>query len=166
MPRGRKKIEINLPTFIRILEDIKSEPRDSWPTMESIKQEVAARYNSERDQAVSASFVYTKIREVGFDFGREFKRGRSDMSRENVGPRKKTNLKVLPEYKEWREKMNKVVPSRFKNLLNKMEKGSKAAAIKMNCLDCCNYDTTEVKECNSTSCPSYLIRPYQKKIAP
>jgi hypothetical protein len=44
-----------------------------------------------------------------------------------------------------------------------MEKKSMRAAVNAKCLDCCCWQSTEVKKCPATDCPLYQYRPYQTK---
>jgi hypothetical protein len=46
-------------------------------------------------------------------------------------------------------------------LVNKVEKGSMAAALKLMCLDCSSWVKPEIRDCVITSCPLYPFRPYQ-----
>ena len=57
--------------------------------------------------------------------------------------------------------MREKTPERFHPLINRIEKGSRAAAAKLFCLQCVGFETKEVRECTSKECPMYLFRPYQ-----
>ena len=57
-----------------------------------------------------------------------------------------------------RNGMKKYLP-----LLDKIANGSKAAAIKLNCLQCCGFEKKEVKFCTCTDCPMFTFRPYRSK---
>ena len=50
---------------------------------------------------------------------------------------------------------------RFLPVLEAAEKGSLRAAIKLNCLECSNWRTTEVKLCPVEKCVLYPHRPYK-----
>jgi hypothetical protein len=39
---------------------------------------------------------------------------------------------------------------------------SKALAVKAKCLDCCCWDTVEIKNCQAVTCPLWRVRPYQE----
>lgn len=51
---------------------------------------------------------------------------------------------------------------RFLPVVDAAEKGSLRAAIKLNCLDCCNWQTSEIKQCGIEGCPMYPHRPYKQ----
>lgn len=57
-----------------------------------------------------------------------------------------------------RNGMKKYMP-----LADKIANGSKAAAIKLNCLQCCGFEKKEVKYCTCTDCPMFTFRPYRSK---
>jgi hypothetical protein len=50
---------------------------------------------------------------------------------------------------------------RLNDLVAKMQNGSLKAAIKLNCLNCANYQREEVKHCECYECPLFSIRPYK-----
>jgi hypothetical protein len=39
---------------------------------------------------------------------------------------------------------------------------SKALAVKAKCLDCCCWETVEIKNCQTVTCPLWRVRPYQE----
>ena len=46
-------------------------------------------------------------------------------------------------------------------MVRKAVKGSMKAAIRLKCLDCCADNKAEIKNCNVTTCPLWLYRPFQ-----
>jgi len=68
------------------------------------------------------------------------------------------------EAQEHFEELRKRMPKRVHSLIAAIAKGSRSAAVKLHCLDCCGYVTKEVKICTSKNCcPLWLFRPYQTK---
>jgi len=57
------------------------------------------------------------------------------------------------------------VPEKHKIATERALKGqmARANAIKMRCLQCCNYDREEVKHCPVITCALNIVRPYQSK---
>ena len=49
-------------------------------------------------------------------------------------------------------------------LVEKIAAGSMRAAVRLNCLQCSNYQRNEIKECNCTGCPMFAFRPYQNSV--
>ena len=52
-------------------------------------------------------------------------------------------------------------PSLYRGLVDQLANGSKAAAIKLHCLQCVGYERAEVARCSSRCCPLWPFRPYQ-----
>lgn len=53
-------------------------------------------------------------------------------------------------------------PERFKGLVDDIRNGSRNAAVKLHCLECSGYQTSEVADCVCVACPLWAFRPYQK----
>lgn len=55
-------------------------------------------------------------------------------------------------------------PASQKSILSKALAGSSSprSAIKARCLQCCNYDRSEVRECRSITCALHRYRPFQQ----
>ena len=54
------------------------------------------------------------------------------------------------------------VPEQYQKLVEKVEKGSRNAAIKLRCLDCSNWQKKEITLCTVKECGLYPFRPYQR----
>lgn len=52
-------------------------------------------------------------------------------------------------------------PNRFLPLVEQVENGSRAAAVKLHCIFCATGSTVEVKHCQVIDCPMRPFRPYQ-----
>jgi hypothetical protein len=65
------------------------------------------------------------------------------------------------------EVMRKFVPSRYHTLIDAMERGSRTAAAKLNCLACMGFEdgcSAAIRNCTGGKvCPMYMFRPYQGK---
>ena len=60
--------------------------------------------------------------------------------------------------------LKKTTPKRFHAIIDAIAKGSRTAAVKLQCLQCCGWVTKEVRSCSSIKiCPLFLFRPYQSK---
>ncbi len=68
--------------------------------------------------------------------------------------RRKRVAKPLPE-------LRIVTPENRMGLVEKIEAGSKASALKLMCLQCTDYHVTEIKHCPIVSCPLHSIRAYK-----
>lgn len=55
--------------------------------------------------------------------------------------------------------MNRTVPCKYRKLYEKALYGKgRKAKIRMQCLECCGYDPSEVRNCTDTGCPLYKVR--------
>jgi len=105
---------------------------------------------------LTKSVVYLRVKEFGIQLKTpKGKKGNPNLNNTNREP------KVLDS--DLFKDLHGYVPSTYKNLVKRIEKGSKTAAIKLKCLDCANYQPKEVKYCTVSSCPLWPIRPYQPK---
>lgn len=91
----------------------------------------------------------------------KMKAGRSQVKQSKAEKFAKSNT-AQDVFKILRER----TPERFMPLVDRMEKGSRSAAVKLHCLQCCGYETKEVRQCTALSCPIWVFRPYQKAEEP
>lgn len=103
------------------------------------------------------------------------KRGRASMTpeqkaamaegRKNRKGGRKAKFAKNPQLQEHFAKLREKTPDRFKHLVDAAENGSASAARKHHCLQCCGYETKEVRLCSSIgSCPEFPYRPYQNLV--
>jgi hypothetical protein len=59
-------------------------------------------------------------------------------------------------------KMRRRYPTIALPLIDRIEGGSMAAAVKLKCLECCCFVRQEVRDCVITDCALYPFRPYQR----
>lgn len=74
----------------------------------------------------------------------------------------KNNETLNDLQKKW---CDEVIPDLYNNFYKKqyikaMTTNSLRAAVNSKCLDCCCWQSNEVKECTSVECPLYNYRPY------
>ncbi|RDJ34940.1 MAG: hypothetical protein DWQ19_08890 [Crenarchaeota archaeon] len=87
---------------------------------------------------------------------------RSKAEKFAANPEISTAHKELEENVVYEGKMNHFAnPERFLNLVEQIKGGSRTAAVKLKCLDCSNWQTTEVRHCPVRTCPLWAFRPYQ-----
>ena len=77
----------------------------------------------------------------------------------------KSNPEVQKGIKQLRAEINSIPEARrFLPIVDAMVKGSMSKAVKLKCIECSNYQTSEVRDCVILSCPLFPFRPYQKKV--
>ena len=50
------------------------------------------------------------------------------------------------------------IPDRYRPLADRVKRGSRAAAIKLHCLECVGYQSAEVNRCCAPECALYAFR--------
>ena len=81
------------------------------------------------------------------------------------GPRttKAEKIKASPDaQKALKALKDNIDDERFIPIIEKIEAGSRAAAVKMKCIECMGCQPSEVKKCTVYHCPLYLFRPYKE----
>lgn len=67
-----------------------------------------------------------------------------------------------PEIINHLESLKVKVPERYVSLTDKIAEGSLKAALKLKCLECCNYQREEIRECRCKGrCAVWHLRPFQ-----
>jgi hypothetical protein len=80
------------------------------------------------------------------------------------GPRVKPPRPTTPvERATITQYLDRSVPEKHKIATERalLKQMSRATAIKVKCLACCNYERSEVKDCAVITCPLWAYRPYQ-----
>lgn len=64
-------------------------------------------------------------------------------------------------------RIRKTIPETYRKICDKAWEGkSLRAAINAKCLDCCNFQRVEIKNCLVETCPLWAVRPYQERGIP
>lgn len=147
----------------------KAEEKDTYTTRDALNEAVAKIYGelNPDDPPITKGVVYLRIRDWGLTVKtKPGRRGRggpitdSDRKAMNAG-RVRKSKSPNPRKKEAIAALIKVTEPRFLPLVAKISKGSRVAAVQLNCLACVGYKTAEVRNCSSTGCAMWLFRPYQ-----
>jgi hypothetical protein len=116
---------------------------------------------------VTPSVVYLRIKEWNIDLKTpRNKRGRKG-GNPSIGtiPRVSRGIKFQSDDKVRISLtiLNNITPERFKKVADRVKKGSMKAAIQLKCLDCCDYQTVEVRNCTCNECSLWAFRPYSNR---
>lgn len=96
--------------------------------------------------------------------GLTFASGTRTTVRISRGDKWKNNPVAQEVLKDVRQEMEFMCgKSKCDGLLKRFEKGSMKAAIALQCLNCAGGSSAEVRNCEITSCPLYLLRPWQSQ---
>jgi len=155
---ARTKIQIDKSQLAKIITDL--ENQRTFRTRQQLTEAVVEQL----PMSVSPAWVTLRIKEFNIEPKTpKGKRGRAAGTKLSSGQkaamqagrktRSVTNVVELQEY----------FPESRQGLVNKIAKGSLAACVKAKCLECCNFDTKEIKHCEIKTCPLWSFRPYQEK---
>lgn len=163
MSRGRKPIEINreeLQMAIRALENQNSFPNRTalWEALEATDW---AKAQSPRPLTRQVAMI--KAEQLGLEIKTpKGRRGREKGCGPIVGGRKKRKMS-----EEAANTLINGIPLEHRPRLMKTAQrainGSRKAADKLKCEDCCNYQPSEIRLCELMSCSLWSFRPNYKK---
>lgn len=71
---------------------------------------------------------------------------------------------IVNSFNHLRAEVKKNEP-RFLPIVDRIQDGSMKAAVKLHCLECCDYKSAEVAQCTVVSCPLFAFRPYKQKVS-
>ena len=127
-------------------------------------QKVADTYNGEYEKKISPALVYLRVRDWKLQLNTPVgKRGRQP-GQGGGGGKVSRSVKFAnnPQIKASLCQIKGVTPERFQPVANRVVNGSMKAAVNLKCLDCCDYQTIEIKLCKCQECSLWPFRPYQK----
>jgi hypothetical protein len=162
---ARTKLEINKAEFQKVVTDLEAKqtfenPSALWKAVEASDWAKALQ-----PRALTAAVAYVRAKELGIVV--KTAPGKRGIQSGPIGggvPRVRVpRSKKMKAFAETFAKLRKMTPKRYLPLIDKAEKGSKNACIKLKCLECSNWQSTEVKHCVIIDCPLYPIRPFQGK---
>jgi len=175
---ARRTTPVDREKLVEAISQIEGDNGIEGGITELCKQ-VAKRYNRNvcPDIPLTHSVVGLRIREWGLPIKTKGGRGRrkgTPMSEAHKAALKKgrarntksraEKFKESPVAQESLAEMRRNTPPRFHNVLESVEQGSRTAAVKLHCLECSGWITSEVRKCECNHCSLFLFRPYQGKV--
>jgi hypothetical protein len=156
---ARKKREVNQKDFEEVLAILESQ--QEFPNLSALWNAVAATPWA-LGNGVTPSVAYLRARDFNLISRLKTQAGRKGRAPGSgpvaPGPRK-PRRKVSHDLSIFRAR----TPASFHRLITIAEKGSKSAALKLHCLQCCAFVRKEVRNCSCYSCPLHPFRPYQDR---
>jgi hypothetical protein len=177
---GRRLIPVNLDLLKQSIA--KAEDNGPLATQNDVWNKAAEIYNSLPNipEKITFSVVFLRAKENNFEIKTKSARGRK--ARGNMDPTQRpikaprdispfpmTNVqenKKSVSNDDYFISLRKNTPERWHSVIDKIEKGSKIAAIKLNCVNCFGTGpgvADDIRNCTSKTCALYLFRPYQNK---
>ena len=157
---ARTKLEINKEEFQAVVTELEKNqefrnPSALWKAVENTEW---AR--SQKPRPMTAAVAYVRAKELGITY--KVVPGKRGFDGKRTGPRT-PRIKKMKAFAPSFAKMRLSTPERYLPLVDKAEKGSKMACIKLKCLECSAWQGSEVRQCVIIHCPLYPIRPFQGK---
>jgi hypothetical protein len=162
---ARTKLEINKAEFQKVVTDLEAAQTFENPSALWKAVEASDWAKGLQPRALTAAVAYVRAKELGVVVKTApGKRGNPGVAIGGGVPRVRVpRSKKMKAFAETFVKMRKATPKRYLPLVDKAEKGSAKACIKLKCLECSAWQSTEVKHCVIDHCPLYPIRPFQGK---
>lgn len=158
--KGRKPIQLDAVEFQNVLAEL--EKNNSFPNRSELWKAVEATEwaKTRTPRPLTAQVAMMKSEEMKLIVNTpKGKRGRSkgDGAPKNAGRKKKVfSLPMLQSGVPVEERKN------LEKTLNRAASGSLKARVKLMCLDCTNWQKSEVAECSIRTCPMWDVRPYKR----
>jgi hypothetical protein len=162
-----KKLEVDRDELQRTVNEL--EGKQTFPHLSALWKAVEGTSwaKSYQPRPVTASIAAARAKELGVQYSTrpakrvlgvitEKQRAAMQAGRKNRKPRSEKMKAFASAFEE----MRKLVPVRFLPLVAQAEKGSLRAAMKLKCLECSSYLSSEVKQCPITNCSLFPQRPY------
>lgn len=163
---AKTRLEINKDEFQKVVTDLEASQTFENPSMLWKAVEATDWAKSLHPRALTAAVAYVRAKELGITYKTPAgKRGGALKGR--VGgdtPRLRVpRSKKMEAFASTFARMRQETPKRYLPLVDKAEKGSLKACLKLKCLECANWQAVEVKLCEIISCPLFPTRPFQGK---
>lgn len=154
MGRGRKKFEIDKAVLVTMITE--AEDKNSFENRNELFEYLAGQLN------VSTTTVYNRTKDYQLlDSLKTAKGAKGVFNHTQVVKAPRGDKYKTAEGKKHIAEMKRRWLGKYKKLIDQIESGSMKAAIKLNCIDCTNDQTVEIKECVCLQCPFWMIRPYK-----
>lgn len=156
MTRGRKKLSLTREELQAIVDMVEA---NRFPSLAAMWKAVAETEwaKSLKPRALTAQVAMLRAKELGVVTKTQAGKIGKGRPVGDKSERRKFSLPVLVEQTASRE-----TPSKYHDLLKKAQAGSRKAALKLKCLECSNWQPSEVAYCPILGCPLWQFRPYQR----
>jgi hypothetical protein len=121
-----------------------------------------------RTRGLSPMVIYQRVNEFKIQIKTPMgKRGNPTIGKRLTKEERKAKIEKRPGYIQGMQRLTYDANNHFgkrkdsiANLINKLRNGSKTAAIKLKCLECCCWSATEASRCTVYGCPLYMLNPF------
>ena len=157
----RVKIDINKGELLAKVQELES--IQSFPNRSALYAAIAETDWAKFDRPKPLTSGVIALRIVKYNIELKTPKGKPGRS---LGPLTEEHKQAMKEGRKNRKRrslpeLRIVTPEARMGLVEKIENRSKAAALKLMCLQCTDYHVAEIKYCPVVSCPLHSVRPYK-----
>lgn len=165
MTRGRKPLNLDRAELVKIIEELES--KNVYENRRSLFEDVG-KHPLLVERNIKQNTAQTKASMWKIPLKTKSGKGAGLAHTNNFGPTdnrqtRRDKFANSPTLSSAIVKLSKYTPVRFRPLVSKLREGSMVAALRLKCLDCMNYQTSEITRCPITDCSLWAFRPYQKE---
>ena len=161
---ARTTIPVNRQKLVEIIAKLEGE--NQYTNRSTLFAAISQQYG---DSRITPAIIYLRVREWGLTLQTPVgKRGRKLGEHKGIAIGKVARAEKFARnegIKNALVELVKTTPQRFQPVGQRVDNGSKKAALQLKCFDCCDYQTTEVCHCPVVNCSLWAFRPYQKGVA-
>lgn len=159
---AKARLEIDKAEFQKVVSDLENSqvfvnPSALWKAVEATEWS-----KSLKPRPLTAAVAYVRAREL--EIVVKTKPGKRGLP---SGPRARgtriPRSQKMQAFAQSFAEMRAETPKLYLPLIDKAEKGSLRACIKLKCLECSGWQSSEIRNCNIIGCSLYPIRPFQGK---
>lgn len=154
--KGRNKLIIKKQDLIKKINELES--KQKYTTRTNLFNDVGKFFNT------TGAVIYLRVKEFNIEPKTpKGKRGQglTELRKRGINPNATRSSRANKIKKCNINALYKTVPQQYHSVIKQVEKGSLKGILKAKCLDCCNYDKNEIKNCEIIECALWSIRPYQ-----
>lgn len=158
---GREAIKLDKVAFQAAVTSIEQEkqPKNRSELWKLVAESDFAKNTQPRPLTVQVAYI--KAGELGIVMATPVGKKGSGLAAARLSGTKRTSKRIPLEMAA---AVFKTVPESYHGLVKKMLGGSLKAGRKLNCLQCSNWQPSEVRHCGVHSCVNYPVRPFQQKV--
>jgi hypothetical protein len=157
MARGRKKLSLTREELQSVVNEL--EEKQTFASLAMLWKAVGDTEWAKtlEPRALTPQVAMLRAKELGVTTKTQAGRIGAGRVAPASGERRKVSLPVLVEQVATRE-----TPEKYHDLLRRAQAGSRKAALKLKCLECSNWQRSEIAFCPILGCALWQFRPYQR----
>ncbi len=162
---SRKIIPVNAMILNEIIQDLES--KKSYNNRSELYKDIAAEYcQKQNTDKVTPSVIYLRCKQwdlkMNTPIGKRGRVGGIPFNTTRIRTSRAEKFSQNSVLANAIKKIDFITPIQYKPVVKRIKNGSMKAAIQLKCLDCSDFQSTEVRNCECVECPLWVFRPYKK----